>query len=1675
MTGDQLSALDRRRELLRRRLAESGVAAQAVESAPRVQAGERRGLAPGQRRMWFMQTKDPADTSLNICVAHRMRGALDQTRLRDAVAAVIRRHDVLRTVYGVDSAGEPYQLFVEEFEVPWTAVDLTDLTGDAQDRQVRALADSEFGRPFDLAADRPLRVTLLRLGAEDFVVLLVVHHICWDDNSWEVFFAELSEYYHGRPVQGDAPQFMVVSADTEPSSDADLTYWRRALTPLPDPLELPGAASTYSSRAARRLAVPMPAETAARIEEFAREHSATPFMVLLAAFGVLVHRYTGSRDFVTAIPVAERKSNAEKAIGYFGNTLLLRTVVNPDDSFASHVTAVREVCLDAFGHQNVGIDEVVREVNPSRSTGHDGMDELVRLGFSMRKDASGYRLEGVDVTQLDLAAVSAQLPLSLAIATESSGTIVEFEYQTDVLPQWLVGQLLVHYQRLLADGLSRPEETLARLELFDAEEHSALLDQSHGVLTRPSAATLVDLLDAAARATPEALAVVSDDLELTYELLQQRSNRFARWLVAQGAGTEDVIALQMSTSVEFIVAMLGVLKSGAAYMPIDPALPEERIEYLIADAKPRIVMRPQEFRVAEAAATGLGDAPITDADRLRPLLPDNLAYVIYTSGSTGRPKGVAVAHAAIAEHVVSFTAEWSMTADDRMLQSTSVSFDASLADILCPLSLGAQLVIPKPNPFSDIGYVADLVRRRGVTVLHMVPSLLGSVLLLPEVLELRGLRHVPVGGEALPGEVADKFATMFDAELRNHYGPTEAVVCSTYMSVRGPQGNSIVPIGRPNQNVYAYVLDQALKLVPAGVVGELYLGGAQLARGYRARPVLTAERFVADPFGSGGRLYRTGDLVRRNARGELEFVGRADEQVKVRGYRIELGEIEAVIGADPRVGHCVATVVDDPQVGPLLAAYVVPAGGTREIDLDELRARAQEALPAYMVPTAFAVIPEIPLTTSGKLDKRALPSPDALTERAFRFPVTPTGRRVCAIYSHLFGKERVGLDDSFFELGGHSLLAARLVAQIRAQFGIDLTVRAVFDRPTPAGLAEQLVTYFREEFEIELDELDLDESDEMEAAPQDGRPDLVAAERPERLPLSSSQLSMWFECQMEGVTDIGNMWLALRFDGPLQTPALIAALNDVVARHEALRTNIAIHEGAPYQIVHPSRELAVPILRSSPEGLSDTLAELRHHIFGLETESLIRPAIIELSAQEHVLALVVHHIVVDHASFTVIVDDLIAAYRARLEGQAPQWDPQPVQYADYVLWQRDAFAPDSEFGQAEVNFWRQQLAGVPTEIAVAHDRARPQILGKRGEVAKFVMEPERRQALTRMAEQRGVTEFMVYQAALAVVLHRLGGGTDIVIGSPVAARVHPHVAKLVGLFANMVALRNDLSGDPSLRSVLERSRDATLNAHAHQELPIEKLVEAVNPVRSLSWNPLFQTMVNFRGADWGTAARDVTVSGETTVVPLPMEVDVSYLDLNFALNVTPSGGLDVSVVANADLYDHETTRMIAQALDTAFDAFVNNQESRVSEIVLLPADAMAQLMAPPAAAVEPVTTPSVEGSEETKLVLISILEELLEISDVDPEDNFFALGGDSVISIQWSTRAAERGLAMTPQMVFECATIAQLAGAVDAADQVVTEGDSHLVTPPVQSAPMSASGLSADALAELTASWQAQS
>lgn len=1706
MSDDVKTVQERRRELLRRRIAESGLAAgQAVERAA-ICAGERYRLSAGQRRMWFLQTMDNTDVTLNICVAYRLTGVLQEERLRAAFNAVVARHAILRTTYGVDTEGEPYQIFSDDVEINWRTDDVTAHPEREREWQINAIARAEFGKPFDLTKQLPLRVTLIRTGAEDFVLLLVVHHISWDDDSWAVFFADLSAAYDAGSDQGpagDVPQFVAVevaqgSGTAAEPSIADVGYWADTLRPAPEPLPLPGLAVAGShrqpSRWATRRTRPLPAALYARVEDFARERSASPFMVLLAAFAVLVRRYTGAPDFLISVPVTDRRAVAEGAIGYFGNTLLLRMVVRPDDTFSSFVDAVRETCLGGFAHQAVGIDRVVREANPNRTMGHDGMEELVRLGFSMRKSTTGLTLADVTVRQLELGAVVAHLPLSLAIVPDPDGAVIEFEYQTDVLSSALVEQMLVHYVQLVDHALSEPQHRLASLDMLGAGEREAVLAQSHGELVPKPATTMVAMLEAAAAANTDALALVSDletgSIELTYSDLHRRSNRLARWLIGQGIGAGDeeaIIGLRLGTSIEFIVALLGVLKAGAAYLPIDPAYPEDRIEYLITDARPRTVIGRTELDAAELAAAGLSDATLTDADRLRPLHPDHLAYVIYTSGSTGQPKGVAVSHHAIAEHVEGFIAEWSMTAEDRLLQSSSVSFDASLLDIFVTLALGAQLVVPKPaqsGALSDIGYIADVINRRQVTVLHMVPSMLSTVLMLPQASEWRALRHVPVGGEALPGHLADRFADYFDAELRNHYGPTEAVLCSTHMIVEGSHGARVVPIGVPNRNVYAYVLDEELQPVPAEVIGELYLGGNQLARGYLRRPSLTAQRFVADPFLPGFRLYRTGDLVRRNISGELEFVGRADEQVKVRGFRIELGEVEAVLTRHPAVRHCLV-VTEDTEVGPVLAAYLVPVtgDGSPELDLDGVRAHAAAVLPEYMVPSAYAVIPEIPLTVSGKLDKRALPAPAPIAFRRHREPVTATERRMCAIFARLFDFERVGADSSFFSLGGHSLLAARLVAQIRAEFGMELTVRAVFDSPTPAELAARLVEQFRAEFDIELDELDA--PDEFESSDKiddpawmtpSNRPAIAGTVRPERIPLSYSQLAAWFQYRLEGARAEFNIAFARRLEGPLDGRVLSAALNDVVARHEALRTNFAEHGGVPYQIVHPDLELVLPVVEVAADRLDQKIAQLRAFVLVPEAGPLIRATLLKLDEQTHVLFVIVHHIISDHASLGVLLDDLIFAYRARLTGHAPVWTALPFQFADYAVWQRNMF--DSEWGQAELAYWREVLAGLPDEIAVAHDHSRPPVLAKKsGRVVTFTVSVARRAALTRLAEQIGVTEFMLYQGVLAVWLHKLGGGTDIPLGCPVASRLEPGAANVIGLFANLVLLRNDLTGDPSLRAVVERSRSAVLDGFAHQEVPYERIVEALNPPRTLARNTLFQNMLHFHGEDWALIPRGLTAGGETVVVPVQLDFDVSLLDLDLSMRVTPEGVLEVRVVANADLYQPQTVAQVAEALDNALDAVVTTPDLPLSRIELLPAADMERLLAPPAPSATAQSTPLTSGSEETQRILIAMLEELLEITDVDPDDNFFALGGDSIISIKWSAQANAQGLALTPPMVFEHMTIAELAAAVDAVgDQRLDESPGP--TAPASEAayqPMSTSGLDSDALARLTASWQQES
>ncbi|PSK29820.1 non-ribosomal peptide synthetase [Nocardia seriolae] len=1530
MANDAETLLARRKELLRRRIAESGVAAAAAPSstAPRAKAGERHPLSDGQRRMWFLQARDPRDTTLNICVAYRLRsvdprlGELDGERLHRAVRTVAGRHDILRTTYGLGDDGEPFQIARTDLAPGWETHDLSELPEASRARRLEVLARREFGRPFDLSSQSPLRLSLVRLARGEFALILVAHHICWDDDSWAVFFAEVNAAYRDAELAPLAGQFVdveVLGADAV--TDADLDFWREALRPLPEALELPGKTGDSGSRQAERRTLALSAELMHRVDAFARERSATPFMVLLAAYEAVVHRYTAAADFLVSVPVTVRRNAiAESLLGYFGNTLLLRATLSPRDSFAARTDAVRDTCLAAFAHQGVGIDRVVREANPERLGGKDGLDQLVRLGFSVRKSATGFALDGVEATLLDLGSTVAQLPLSLAVVLEPAGAYLEAEYQLDELDGTLVDQLLGHYAQLLGAALDEPDRRIADLDILGADA-ARILELSHGALVATPAITMVDLFQDRVAAAPEAMAVVAPDtgVELTYADLNRRANRMAHWLIGQGLGTEDLVGLRLSNSVEFVVGMLAVLKSGAAYLPIDPAYPDDRIDYLIEDARPRLVLGRVELDAAETSAVCLPEHDPSDTDRRRALRPGNLAYVIYTSGSTGKPKGVPVPHGAIAEHLDGFVAEWGMTAEDRLLQSSSVSFDASLLDIFVTFTAGARLVIPKPDAFRDIPYVAEIITRCGVTVLHMVPSMLSTFLLLPEVSQWRALRHVPVGGEALPGEVADKFAGIFDAELRNHYGPTEAVVCATHQDVVGPQGTRIVPIGTPNRNVFVYLLDEALQLVPTGVVGEIYLGGEQLARGYLNRAGLSAERFVADPFGGrsgvpGGRLYRTGDLARRDADGEIEFVGRADEQVKVRGFRIELGEIEAVLGGHPSVGHCVVIATEDPAVGAMLAAYVVPAPGAT-VDPEQLRAHAAATLPEYMVPAAVAVIDEIPLTVHGKLDKRALPAPTRrAAARNYREPATDTEIRLAALFGQLFGRDGAGADDSFFELGGHSLLATRLIVLIRKEFGVELDVRAPFDTPTVAGLAALIETAPAAEIRSET-------------------PGLAKRERPERVPLSFSQLAMWFQRKLEGPSPVGNIPFAMRVDGPLDITALAAALGDVVARHEALRTVFPEDGGVPYQSVLPAGPIDVLVtVLDDPDRLPAELAEAAAYNFAVESELLVRPKVFVLDQHSHAISLLVHHMVADHWSFRTILADLATAYRSRIDsGRPPRWEPLALDYADFALWQRELVADD----QDRIDYWRDTLTGLPDEITPAHDHPRPAVLGKNGSMSAFTVPAALRRRLKSLAESAGASEFMLYQAAVVTLLHKLGAGVDIPLGTPVAGRSYPVAADLVGLLANMVVLRNDLSGDPTLRTILDRSRTTALAAYANQDVPLERVVEAVNPPRSRSRNPLFQAMMHFREEDWSATGAGL---GEAELSVLPIEFDISLLDLSINFFSAPDGGFDASVIVNTDLYDPTTGTLLAHRMLTVLTAFAESPDLALSDLDVMPAD-----------------------------------------------------------------------------------------------------------------------------------------
>lgn len=1508
MTETTDTRLDEQRlELLRRRLAERGLsrsAAPAQQTSPTP--------SDGQRRMWFVQSIDPTSSLLNVCLSYRLTGAVDVARLHRAVDAVAVRHPVLRTTYYTDDDGDLNLITHKDLRPGWAEHDLSGLAEQAQRLRLEVLAQRDFRRPFDLTADSPLRISVARLGADELMLLFTAHHIAWDDGSWGPFFTDLTRAYLDPDALG-GPQWAPANEPPAETIAEDLAYWRPLMADLPEPLELPGPNGSVvpSSWRSQRASIRLSADDVARVGALARESGATPYMVFMAVFSALVHRYTHASDFLIAAPVMNRSAGTEDAIGYYGNTVVMRTRPQPRRTFRELLAEARDSASGAFAHQRVNLDMLVRESNPDR---RHGAERMTRVSFGFREpDGGGFCPPGVRCQRGEPRSQFTQLPLGFMVEYAETGALIEAEYLVEVLDAPLVQQMLDSYRALLDSALREPDSELAALTILSDADVEWLRTASTGEKFSTPASTLPALVAERVEVSPDAVAVVYEGRQYSYREINEEANRLAHWLIEQSIGAEDRVAVVLDKSPELVITALGILKAGAVYVPVDPTYPEDRLSFILDDAQAKLVLRQPVSDLAEYPASD----PAAD-ELLRPLRPDNTAYLIYTSGSTGLPKGVPVTHAPIAEYFVWFGDAYQVDETDRLLQVASPGFDVSVAEIFGTLICGARLVIPRPDGLRDIGYLTDLLYREGITSMHFVPSLLGLFLSLPGVSQWRTLRRVPVGGEPLPGEIADKFHATFDASLYNFYGPTETVINATSYPVEGTQGTRIVPIGRPKINTQLYLLDDALQPVPVGVIGEIYIGGSHMAHGYHRRPALTAERFVADPFTSGGRLYRSGDLARRNGDGDIEFVGRADEQVKIRGFRIELGEVAAAISVDPSVGQAVVIAADLPGVGKSLVGYITPAeGGTETVEVERIRMRVAAALPDYMTPAAYVVLDEIPITAHGKIDRDALPQPKIAAAAVYREPTTANERRIAGLFGQLLGRDRVGADDSFFELGGHSLVATKLVAAIRSECGVEIGIRDVFELATVARLAERI--------------------DQLESgAATIKRPKLFKTSHDEPLPLSASQLRTWFAYRIEGPSEVNNIPFAARLSGPCDVDALVAAVSDVVARHEILRTTYTEIDGVPYQVVNPAANVPVQQLTGDDEAwLQAQLEAERRYCFELERDWPIRAAVLR-TGREHVVSLVVHHIASDHWSGGVLFADLLTAYRARHGGQKPTWAPLPVHYADYAAWQ-GALLAEPAIAETQRDYWKRQLDELPEDTGLRPDFPRPPVPSGAGDSVEFSIDRQTRRRLAELSRELGITEFMLLQAAVAVVLHKAGGGADIPLGTPIAGRTEPELDQLIGFFINILVLRNDLAGNPTLREVLTRTRETALAAYAHQDLPFDRVVDAVSPVRSLARNPLFQVVVHVRDHLPAERVIDTTPAGDTALTALEPPFDIAHADLSVNFFGTEDGYRG-SILYRTELYRRSTIERLVGWLTQVIDAFASDVDQTLRDVQLLESD-----------------------------------------------------------------------------------------------------------------------------------------
>ncbi|SCF49039.1 amino acid adenylation domain-containing protein, partial [Micromonospora matsumotoense] len=1406
-------------------------------------------------------------------------GPLDAERLRAAGQGLLHRRPNLRVAFRRRKNGQFVAVVPRDVPLPWATLTLTedDLPG---------FLDTDLATRLDPATAPLLRMTLIRLGPHRHRLVITHHHLLLDGWSVPLLLDELIALYRGDllPEPADFRDYLAwTAAQDRPAAEA---AWREALAGLDGPTLLAGRPPAHAV-VPERLVRDLPVALTARLTALGRTRGLTLNTVVQGAWGIVVGALTGRDDVVVGATVAGRPPDlpgADTMIGLFINTIPVRVTLDPAAPVATVLRRLQDGQVRLMEHQHLGLAEIQRLAGHGELFDTLTVFENYPLGESLPAPADGVRVTGAAVRDC------AHYPLTLT-ARPGHRLHLDLEYRADLIDRDAAGTLLDRLTLVLTRICDAPDAPLATVDVLTPVERDRVLRDWNDTARPVPDTTISALFHEQVTRTPTAVALVADGREWTFAEVERWAAGLAGALRGRGVTPGDRVALALPRALT-VPAVLGVLDSGAAYLPLDAYQPTDRVAAMLDDARPAILVTTGDVEVPWTGPRLVVGAAVPEAE---PFLgapsTEDAAYVIFTSGSTGRPKGVVVPHRGIVNLFASHRERFMTGPKRRVAHVASFTFDGSWEPLIWLLD-GHTLHVLDSDVYHDAAALVSYLRQQRIDVLDVTPTFLRE-LVAADVLDA-GLRVLFVGGEAIDGQLWQRVCATPGLACHDLYGPTEASVDAYGWD--GP-GRSAYRLA----NVRTYLLDAALRPVPPGVLGELYVAGAGLAHGYLHRTGLTAERFVADPFGpAGARMYRTGDLARWNPAGVLEIAGRADGQVKIRGHRIELGEIEAALG-QAGMGQA-AVVVRDGR----LVTYVV--GGP--VDLDRLRA----TVPDYMIPSAFVELDALPRTVAGKLDVAALPAPDFAGSGMGRTARNSREQRLCDLFAEVLGLPSVGIDDDFFALGGHSLLVMRLAGRVRAVLGVELPVRAVFDAPTVAGLLPRLVG--------------------------SGRAPLVAGPRPDRVPLSFAQQRLWFLYRLEGPNPTYNIPIAWRLRGRLDADALIAAVGDVVARHEALRTIVSDQDGGePYQRVLPAEKVAVPVAEIAEADLPAQLAEIGAYGFRLDHEPPLRARLFRIAPDEHVLLLLLHHIAGDEWSDVPLRRDIVAAYTARCAGLVPAFPPLPVQYADFALWQR----AESGTLAAQVDGWRDALAGLPEELDLPADRPRPAQASHRGDVVGFTLPAEVAERLRVLARSTGTSMFMVVQAAVAVLLSRLGAGTDVPLGAPVAGRPDTALDDLVGFFVNTLVLRTDTSGDPSFRELLARVRETDLAAFDRQDVPFEHLVEALNPERSLGRHPLFQTMVSYLGeADrtWHLGALRV----ETERV----RQHVAMFDLSFDFFET-RGGVRGELEYATDRYDRSSAQTLVERLQRVLATVAADPAAVVSRIdVLAPAERFRLLAVEPA-------------------------------------------------------------------------------------------------------------------------------